>query len=276
MRQHKLNRSLPGPTSDAGGGAIFALVLIGLGAGLASGALGIGGGIIIVPALTLALHYETSQAVLLSLATIVPIALVGALSHYFLQPNNVLWLPGLFVILGAIPGSRFGVYLSHKIHGRVLNMLFAALFIIVAIRLSGFITFSWGLPTDWYGLLPYPAGLLLLGLLAGTLSSLFGIGGGIIIVPGLSIALGYTIHQAVATSLLVILPTALLGAHFYQKTQKISTRSLIFILPAALFGSIAGAFVTTQVKAPVLSQVFALILIYSATRMVIRSWPPQK
>jgi uncharacterized membrane protein YfcA len=243
-------------------------------AGLASGALGIGGGIIIVPALTLALHYDTSQAVLLSLATIVPIALVGALSHYFLEPNNVLWLPGLLVIAGAIPGSRFGVYLSHKIRGRLLNILFAALFVVVAIRLSGLVAFAWSMPETWQGL--YPVDLLLLGLLAGTLSSLFGIGGGIIIVPGLSIALGYSIHQAVATSLLVIVPTALLGALFYQRSHKPSRRSFAFMLPAALAGSIMGAFVTTQVKAPVLSQIFALILVYSAARMVMRSLRPKK
>ncbi len=108
-------------------------LVLGLVVGLLSGMLGIGGGVVLVPALVLLLDVDQHTAQGVSLAVIVPTALVGALTHYRL--GNVV--PRLALGLGtaAVAGALVGAWLAGMLDPGLLRRGFGALLVIVAARM---------------------------------------------------------------------------------------------------------------------------------------------
>ena len=107
--------------------------LIGLISGTLSGFLGIGGGIIMVPAFIFFLDRDVKTAVGTSLAIIIPTAIVGVRKHH--QAGFVDWkLMGSVVIL-AMVGSYFGAWLVPRLQSRVIEICFGLLMIAVGIKM---------------------------------------------------------------------------------------------------------------------------------------------
>ncbi len=106
--------------------------VMGAAAGVVSGLLGVGGGILFVPALTLALSLSQVRAEATSLLAIIPVALVGAARQY--RYGHVEVRDGL--VLGALSalGVLAGVGLANVLPQRVLKLAFAALMLIVALQ----------------------------------------------------------------------------------------------------------------------------------------------
>lgn len=109
------------------------LVAIGLVAGTASGLLGIGGGVILVPALTLLVGLDVHKAVGISLATIIPTAISGTLKHY--SAGNVDLKVVAFIIVGSVAGGYLGATLSQHLPSLVLRRIFGGFMILVALRM---------------------------------------------------------------------------------------------------------------------------------------------
>ncbi|RKY57690.1 MAG: sulfite exporter TauE/SafE family protein [Candidatus Latescibacterota bacterium] len=109
------------------------LVGIGLAAGTASGLLGIGGGVVLVPALTLLVGLDVHKAVGISLATIIPTAISGTVKHY--SAGNVDLKIALFIIAGAVTGGYLGATLSQHLPAHVLRRVFGGFLIVAAIRM---------------------------------------------------------------------------------------------------------------------------------------------
>lgn len=113
----------------------WVFILLGIGAGILSGALGIGSGIVLVPALVLVCGFEQKSAQGMSLAIMVPMALVGAL-RYWKNPDiemNTLVI-GL-IICGALAGVLAGTELAGRLPSHVLRKVFAAVLVIVAAKM---------------------------------------------------------------------------------------------------------------------------------------------
>lgn len=109
------------------------------------------------------------------------------------------------------------------------------------------------------------AGLILLGLVAGVLSGLFGIGGGMVMVPSLIAFFGLSILDANATSLTaMLLPVGILGVMAYYKAGYINIRNSLWISSGLLIGSFFGAECAVLVKEAVLAKFYALLLFYIA------------
>jgi hypothetical protein len=113
--------------------------------------------------------------------------------------------------------------------------------------------------------------LFIIGIAAGVLSGLFGVGGGIIIVPSLVLLFGMSQQTASATSLMaLLLPVGLLGVFEYYRSGKISTENMWFGLVIAL-GLFAGAFfgakIAIGVSSETLRRVFAVFLVFVAIRL---------
>jgi uncharacterized protein len=119
--------------------------------------------------------------------------------------------------------------------------------------------------------------LLLLGLVAGVLSGMIGIGGGIIIVPSLVYFLGFTQHQSQGTSLLMMLPPiGVLAAINYYKSSHMQqdTKYLIFalILSASfLIGGYFGSKLSINIDKVTLQKVFGIVLLFIAVKMLFFS-----
>jgi uncharacterized protein len=108
-------------------------VLFGLAGGVVSGLLGVGGGILFVPALAIFLDESQVGAEATSLLAIVPVAAVGAWRQY--RYGNVELRVGLLVGALSLVGVGIGVVMANAVSQRVLELSFAALLLVVAGRL---------------------------------------------------------------------------------------------------------------------------------------------
>lgn len=108
-------------------------------------------------------------------------------------------------------------------------------------------------------------GLLALGVLAGIMSGLFGIGGGIVMVPMLVAVFGMDLLNANATSLAaMLLPVGIFGVINYYKAGMINVRNALWISVGLLGGSFLGAELAVNVNVGLLSKLYAAILLYVA------------
>jgi len=116
--------------------------------------------------------------------------------------------------------------------------------------------------------------VLLIGLAAGILSGLVGVGGGIIMVPALIFFLGYTQHQAQGTSLGVLtLPVVIIASfYYYQQCQKMGTPmdlSVIGVLAVSfIIGGYFGSKLAISLNTETLKKIFAIVLFYTAFKML--------
>ena len=116
---------------------------------------------------------------------------------------------------------------------------------------------------------------LFVGLLAGFSSAALGIGGGVIMVPVLVLFFGLTMHEAIPTSLAVIVPTSLAGTIFHKKFDNINMEAIKFMIPSALLCAILGAIVANKLPSPTLKMIFGIFMILCSFRIfstIHRGW----
>lgn len=109
------------------------LLIVGLAAGTIAAGLGVGGGIIFVPALVVLLDYNQQLAQGTSLAVILPTAIVGMVVHA--RRGRVLWGLAAPIAVAGIGGAFFGAFLALSLDGEFLRRLFAGLLVVLAVRL---------------------------------------------------------------------------------------------------------------------------------------------
>ena len=100
-----------------------------------------------------------------------------------------------------------------------------------------------------------------IGLVAGVTSGLFGVGGGIVMVPAMFYLLKVDIKTAIGTSLVVIIPTAIAGALKHQDLNQIDWRVAGSLAPLAIAGGFFGAYLAGQIGADVLKKLFGGLLV---------------
>ena len=118
----------------------WVFVVLGIGAGLMGGALGLGGGTLIVPTLVLVCSYGQKSAQGTALAVMVPMALVGALRYWRNPAIEIHALPIGLIICGALVGVLLGTELASRLPAHILKKVFAAVLVMLAIKI--FITSS--------------------------------------------------------------------------------------------------------------------------------------
>lgn len=109
---------------------------------------------------------------------------------------------------------------------------------------------------------PSIALLITIGVLAGVLSGLFGIGGGVVIVPALIYVAGFRQHMATGTSLAVMLPPIGLAAAFeYYRSGNVNIRAAVIIAAALLVGGWIGAAIANRMPGPQLRLAFGIFVV---------------
>jgi uncharacterized membrane protein YfcA len=161
---------------------IITYLFTGAVAGLMAGLLGIGGGLVIVPALAL---YFASQgfaadtlmhfAVGTSLATIIPTSISSLLAHH--RRDSVHWQAVRGLVPGIVAGALAGAWLAHQVSSPALALLFGVFEILVAVHLL------LGIQAGAHRALPGAVGLGVAGTVIGAVSAVLGIGGGTLSVP---------------------------------------------------------------------------------------------
>ena len=240
---------------------ILLVIATGVGAGFLSGLFGVGGGLVIVPALMAVLRMDQRRASATSLAAIIVTAAVG--SGTYALHGEVSWAGAALLVVGALAGSQIGVWLLRRLPAPVLPWILIGftVFVIVSQYLH--------VPTreGTVSLTPASCALMILvGLCAGILSGLVGVGGGSVIVPGMELAVGAGDLIARGTSLLVMIPTGIAGTVTNLRHRMVDLRvGLIVGASAAALapvGRLAATLVSPSVGA-VLFNIFLLSIIAS-------------
>ena len=114
-----------------------------------------------------------------------------------------------------------------------------------------------------------------IGLASGILSGLFGVGGGIVMTPGIQVLLGAPPIVALATPLPAILPTALAGALTYHRRGEVDLRAAAWLMPPGAVGAALGAWATEWIDTTWLLLVTAVLIGYQAIAIVRRAGRPE-
>ena len=112
---------------------------------------------------------------------------------------------------------------------------------------------------------------LALGLAGGALAGLFGVGGGIVFVPALTLGLGLSQLSAEATSLAAIVPVVAVGSFRQHRAGLVDWRSAAIIGACSLVGVLAGAEIALRLPESALRRAFALFLVLAAVQMALRA-----
>jgi uncharacterized protein len=255
--------------------------------GMSLGALGGGGSILAVPALVFVAGQTPSEATSTSLLVVGVASVVGAVGHW--RRGRVHIGPGVVFGLLGVAGSLSGSALNRRLDGDVLLLAFASLILIAAWRIAA------GCPgctrvgepdalqdeTRIGGLAvrsrPSARAVKLVGVgtVVGFLTGLFGVGGGFVIVPALTLILGYSMPQAVGTSLVVIAVNT--GTAFAAHLGgSIDWSTTLLFTTSASGGVAAGTRIADRIEPRTMQRAFATLLVavalYTGGRAVAGIW----
>ena len=257
------------------------VLYLGLGAvaGLLAGMFGVGGGLIIVPALLSVFAYSgfnsailMQMAIATSLSTIVFTSLVSSYAHY--RRGAIIWRDIGRLTPGIIIGAVSGPFIADRLASEWLQNAFAIFEILIAIQ----ILLAPTLPRNVTQ--PKTGVLMTGGLVTGLLSSLLGIGGGTITVP-LLLSCGRTITQAVASAAACGFPIAVTSALFYlaagldesvlpaQSWGYIYWPAMLYITIASVLFAPLGARWAHTLPVEQLKKIFGILLLIIGTRMLL-------
>lgn len=114
--------------------------------------------------------------------------------------------------------------------------------------------------------------LVVIGSGVGVLSAMFGVGGGILFVPALTLLLGMEQIEAAATSLLAVLPTSIVGAWRQHHFGNVRWRPAVTMGLASIVAVVGGASLAHTLPGDIIRRLFACLLVYTASQLLWRAW----
>ncbi len=266
-------------------------VLFGSVVGFALGLTGGGGGVFAVPLLVYGLAVAPREAVGISLASVGGTALFGAVPR--LARGEVELRTGLVFAVAGMLGAPVGSYLSTLLAEQVLLVMFAIMMLAVAQRMwaktknpslpSGVCNTEMSASRDRNACQRDEDGklrltskcarlLVMVGLITGVLAGMFGVGGGFVIVPALVIFSGMAIHQAVATSLFVIVLVSLSGITSHLANgNELSFQTTLQFMMGGFSGMWLGGNVAQRLNGPTLQKTFSIAVVLVAIFVIFKS-----
>lgn len=234
--------------------------------------VGLGGGFILVPVLRLFFGLAPAEAAGTSLVLIVANGASGAFAY--LVQRRVHLRIGWLIAAGGLPGGIIGAILSLHITDRLFDWILALLLVAVAVDMG------WNAEDRMRGRPQHQhvhaikgmssRAALVLGLAIGIFSSLFGIGGGVVLVPTLLYFSELPIHAVSATSQFGILLTSPVGLIAHALQRDIDLNDVIPLVAGGLLGGPIGARLSLRLKSPQLLIVVAGALVAVAGSLIWR------
>ncbi len=260
---------------------------ISLGAGFLGALVGVGGGIIIVPALTLIYGFPIRYAIGASIVSVIATSSGAAAAYVRERMTNLR--AAMFLELGTTVGAMSGALLAGVLHGRWLFLLFGLMLLgsglamlqklrdhvdhvppcrwADALRLhSSYHDESLGHEVP-YRVARTPLGLALM-LLAGLLSGLLGIGSGVLKVPAMDLAMGLPLKVSSATSNLMIGVTAAASAAIYFSRGDINPFIAGPVAIGIVLGAALGSRFLSRARPSWLRLLFVAVLVVVAVQMI--------
>ena len=241
------------------------LIPLGFIAGILGSIVGLGGGIIIVPVLTF-MGFSPTLAVSNSLFAVFSKS-VGATAAYAKQKRvefSLGWKLGLM----AVPGTILGAFISSDLSSEIFKVLFA----LVLISSASYIFLKRKIEEKSVDisrlLLVFSAGA---SFFAGIISSLFGIGGGLIFVPLMVVALGISMKRAAPTSQFILMFASFSGLIMHYMLGHPDYYQALLLSIGAFAGGILGARLSLEIKENKLKIIVVIVLIAAAIKLIIDS-----
>ena len=240
--------------------------VFGVAIGAALGLLGAGGSILAIPALVYGVGLPLGSAIPTSLLVVAVSAAGGLVARW--QSKVIRWPVALVFAAAGVPAAFGGTALGKLLPDRWLLIAFAVLMAAVAVRMltagaerDGACRTSVG-GVNWRSCVPKA---LAVGALVGVLTGVFGVGGGFIIVPALTMLLGLTAPEAVATSLVVIVLTSLGGLAAHTTTMPDLPYGVALVFAGvALTASLLSGKIGDRLPAKTVRRTFASLVLLVA------------
>jgi hypothetical protein len=262
----------------------FAVLLMSVLAGLLGALTGLGGGVVIVPALALLFHIDLRYAIGASLVSVIATSSGAAVSYVREGFSNVRI--GMFLEVATTVGALCGAYLTARISTHAIGIIFGITLLYSAWSsfrdkknempqaqnlLAEKLKLSGDYPTD-HGRQAYmaqnvPAGFGIM-FVAGILSGLLGIGSGAVKVLAMDRAMKLPFKVSTTTSNFMIGVTAAASAGVYLSQGYIAPGLAAPVMLGVLAGSLLGARLLVRIRVPILRAVFAVVIVALGVEMI--------
>ena len=256
------------------------LLVTGAGAGFAGGMLGLGGAFIMTPiqlivysAMGLPEDLAVKTAFGTSMLVILPTAISGSWRHH--RNKAVMWKAGFIMGICSLVAALLGSTLATHLPGAGLKIAFGAIVLLTAVRMA-----TAREPQYKIEAVSKPWLWIVWAVPLGFVAGMFGIGGGIIMIPVLVLALRFEMHYAIGTSLAIMMLTSIGGILGYAingigvadrleySLGYINIPSwLLLVVPAAIMAQV-GAAVAHKMPRRLLMYIFIIVLVFMGLRMV--------
>lgn len=256
-------------------------LLFGAIVGLSLGLTGGGGSIFAVPLLVYGMGMDFRRAVALSLAVVGLTALYGATIQA--RRGYVLWGAGAVLGIGGVAAAPVGAWLGTRMPEQLSLLLFAALMIIIGVRMLLRKATAGDVPLAWIRCEIQSDGkpkftsrcamkLVAAGAITGLLSGIFGVGGGFLLVPALLVVTCVSIERALATSLVGIFLISVAGfaANSGNLTESDIPLGTLFLIGSAV-GMTGGAWLKQWIPASGLQTIFGVGVIGTAVYVILQN-----
>jgi uncharacterized membrane protein YfcA len=237
---------------------------------------GVGGGIFIVPILTFFYGFVVNNATGTSLTTIIFTAIASAINYA--EQKRIYYKTGLILIVTTAPGAYLGAWVAEIMKERLLGLVFGVFLVLVATRML--ISVVRRRTQDKTGtamtdeelvksgkIIVIGAGLSFFG---GFASGLLGIGGGTLIVPIMTLAMGMPIHLATATSMFTMIFTSISGVARYYQASLINFPVALLFATGTVIGAQVGAYTSKKISGRNLSLIFGIMLMVAGVNMILK------
>jgi uncharacterized protein len=238
--------------------------------------VGAGGGFLLVPIFLLVRDFSHPVAAGTSLAIVTANALSATLGFY--REGKIDFRAGIVFALFTVPGAVFGALVTGEIAGPAFRSIFGGMLVLVALflivrggRKEG-VPFRNRVGFGWVHRPGYsyyePVGAIF-SLFVGMISSIFGIGGGVIHVPFMAEVLRFPVKVAVATSQFILVFTALAGFLTHQSKGNVNWSVAGPMILGAIVGAQAGIWLSKRIGGPFIVRLLSLALLGIGFRLAL-------
>ena len=257
----------------------LAAYLISAGIGIIAAVVGLGGGFLYVPTLSLIFGLDPKTAIGTSLAIIIFSSLSA--SYWYQKQGVILYKVALVLIIPSMFASMIGSYLTMFVDARIIVVIFCVMLTLISLEMliPAFrflkeiqIGPSFILTTSVKGQGTQPVNriwyshLIVWGFIGGMISGVTGTSGGVVFVPALATA-GIPIHYAVATSMFSIILVSITGATTHAMIGQIAWLYVVVYGAGAAFGAFVGANIAPKIEEAQIKKILGVLLLFIAVLM---------
>ena len=252
------------------------ILVLSLTVGVLVGLLGIGGGVVLVPALVYLLHYDQHMAQGTSLFILLPPIGLGALREYW-KNGQVDLQAGIYCALGFLMGGYGGGLIAVPMPSSMLKVIFGCFLMVSAVllwRKTNGANAAESEVAERSKISAFRAlGIFGTAGVCGIAAGMVGIGGGVLLVPLLSLLFGFSQHRAQGTSLIALIPpTGLLAFLAYWKAGYVDLHTGELLIPGVFVGGIVGGMLARKLNPRRMAQVFAGLMFLLGGWQVFSAW----